>query len=465
MKWNRGWLIGLLAYGSLVACEQMPSDTVDGDASGGESSTGGQGSGGEASGGQASGGAPVVLGERGSSCDSSADCEDGLSCIVTAACPAGVACANKTCQPSNFDIMGTGKQCHIVQCAEREDCCGEMPLEAPEKCDVRSITCNQPTLPGCSAITCTSDDQCGAGTCAGYCSYDTASACQTVDDCEQNVCEFGSGGSGSGGSGSGGAGSGGAGSGGTGSGGLGSGGLGSGGLGSGGTGTGGSGGTGTCSLSGTVCDDDADCTVQTCVSPYCRCENPEYDPTAEICEDPDCEGICGWTCENEQCTVDTSCNIDSDCSGLSAFCGDDGICVECLTDDDCEDEECILGRCGPECEVDTQCGLFEVCQDDACVYVGCQTDRECVLGGGDSADQDPRLSVCSIEDGIGTCVFPCEIDAQCAPTEICLDSVCQYIGCETDSECKTIAGLHNQPPPTEEQPWTTTAECRDESME
>lgn len=442
MKWKRGWLMGLLVMGALAACEQKPTDDdEDGDASGGESSSGGQGSGGAASGGAASGGAAAALGERGSSCDSSSDCDDGLSCIVTAGCPVGVACANKTCQPSNFDIMGTGKQCHIVQCAKREDCCGDMPLEAPAKCDVRDITCNQPSLPGCTAITCTMDEQCGAGDCAGYCVYATTESCETAADCRENVCDFG-----------------------TGSGGSGSGGNGSGGNGSGGDGSGGA--TGTCTVTGGTCYSDANCPTNSCSTPYCHCENPEYDPTDPICSDEDCEGICGWTCEDEQCVVDTSCNIDSDCLGATPLCGDDGTCVECLADEDCEDEDCIDGRCGPECKVDTQCGLFESCTNDKCVYVGCQTDRECVLSAqAQGSDQDPRLAVCDVEGGIGTCVFPCEIDAQCATTEVCLDGVCEYIGCETNAECKTIAGLHNRPPPTDEQPWTTTAECRAESTE
>jgi hypothetical protein len=453
MKHSSGWLALVLAWGTLFACETNDSDGDDEDGSGGVTATGGQSSGGQAFGG-ASGGQTAALGERGSSCDSSGDCQEELSCIVTANCPSGVACSNKTCQPSNFEIMGTGKQCHIVQCAEREDCCGDMPLEAPEKCDVRNLTCNQATLAGCTAISCTEDDQCGAGKCAGTCSQDIDVQCLTTDDCDENVCVFpsGSGGAGSGGSSSGGSG----GSGGTGG--------GSGGTGGGSGGSGGSGELGACSVTGGACYADVDCAVNACSVPYCRCENPDYDPADPICTDEDCEGICGWTCEGDLCALDTSCNIDADCVNTSPYC-EDGACAECRDSDDCEEDvDCILGRCGPECEVDTECGLFEVCEDDACVYVGCQTDRECVLGAS-SSEQDPRLSVCLIEAGIGTCVFPCDIDAQCGPTEICVDSVCEYIGCETDTECKTIAGLHDQPPPTEEQPWTTAAECRSEPEE
>ena len=83
-------------------------------------------------------------------------------------------------------------------------------------------------------------------------------------------------------------------------------------------------------------------------------------------------------------------------------------------------------------------------------------------GNGDPT-HDPRLAKCNVVNGIGTCLFPCEIDAQCAPTEVCLAGVCEYIGCETDSECKTIAGLHNQPVKTDQRPWVTTAVCRAEA--
>jgi hypothetical protein len=98
------------------------------------------------------------------------------------------------------------------------------------------------------------------------------------------------------------------------------------------------------------------------------------------------------------------------------------------------------------------------------VFVGCRTDRECVLqAGATGSTQDPRLAKCRIKDDVGSCVFPCDIDAQCASSEICLDGICEYIGCETDSECKTIAGLQNLPAPTPERPWVTTVECRPES--
>ncbi len=370
-------------------------------------------------------------GERGSSCDSANDCDDDLSCIVTDNCPVGVACANKSCQPSNFEIIGTGKQCKIQQCETKADCCGDMPLDAPEKCKVRDNVCFRPTAPGCETVVCTEDAECGAGRCTGVCAYDSED-CMSATDCAPNVCDLGSGGSNGTGGGSGGDGSG---------------------------GSGASGGTGTCSLSGTTCTSDANCGTNSCSSVYCRCENPDYDPEDPICDDEDCDGICGFTCENELCVIDDSCGVDEDCLDASVPYCSDGACVECRMDEDCEDEECLNGHCGPLCESDVECGLFEMCDDNQCKYVGCQSDRECILSASETQDQDPRLYQCHVVDGIGTCRFPCDIDAQCPRTQVCLDGLCEYIGCESDSECKTIAGLHNQPLPTDEQPWTTTAIC------
>lgn len=420
MKFTLAWGFPLLLVFAAIGCD--PRDTTpdddDGpaaDGSGGTQATGGTGggAGGDLKETDPDPKDPVIKGERGSSCDSTNDCEGGLSCIVTAACPAGVACANKSCQPSNFDILGTGKQCDIVQCASRADCCGDMPQEAPAKCDGRDRKCFEPSLPECVATSCTDDDGCsGGGTCHGSCYYD-GEDCKTSDECVANTCvidqvdpnnNY-------------------------------------------------------CSLSSTYCTSDANCATNSCGTLYCDCTNPEYDPTDPICTDEDCEGICGFACEDELCVVDTSCMDDAECALATPFC-DAGACVECLSDDDCDDEPCLAGRCGPECEQDTQCGLFEACQGSECVYVGCQTDRECVLGATPGDGQDPRLSTCRIEAGVGTCVFPCEIDAQCAPTEVCLEGVCEYIGCETDNECKTIVGLHNLPVPTLEQPWTTKAVCR-----
>jgi hypothetical protein len=353
----------------------------------------------------------VRKGERGSSCSSNNDCADDLSCIVTHDCPAGVNCANKSCQPSNFGLMGTGKRCYVHECATKKDCCGKLPQTRPAKCDDKTNICATPYLTGCTTRACTASQDCGAGTCpAGICSIG-ATSCTSPTDCAANTCDPN---------------------------------------------------TKKCTLTQTDCTTLA-CTTNYCSTRYCNCQNPDYQPANPICTDPDCDNICGFTCQDERCVVDKHCESDKECAAVTPYCAE-GACVECRTKDDCKNEECVDGHCGPECESDTQCKLFESCQKNHCVFVGCRTDRECVLQAGSSGStQDPRLAKCQIKDDVGTCVFPCEIDAQCASTEICLDGICSYLGCETDSECKTIAGLQNLPPPTPERPWVTTVECRAEN--
>lgn len=376
--------------------------------SGGSSSSGGS------VGAEGGDGTAERYGERGSSCNSTADCADGLTCIVTNACPAGVACANKTCQPSNFDLTGTGKRCHISECTAKKDCCGDKPLQAPAKCANRENICSKPTLPGCTTgLTCVQGSTtCGEGTCTGKCTYD-AKACTVAADCPANTCDPV---------------------------------------------------TQLCALTQVDCSATACTTYSNVCQSTCVCTNPDYNPSASICTDPDCEDICGFTCRDDRCVVDDSCLSDTECAATTPFCVS-GACVECKKDADCDDEKCVNGHCGPRCKADTQCGLFEACQGGECVHVGCRTDRECVLQAraqNAASAQDPRLAKCEVENGVGKCVMPCDIDAQCEPTEVCLEGTCKYIGCETDAECKTIAGLHDLPVSTPERPWVTTAVCKAE---
>jgi len=412
--------LSLLVLGLSLGCREKSSATPEPANPGGASGGGAAPTATDVDAGD-SGGRPdeekVRKGERGSSCNSANDCEEDLSCIVTHDCPTGVACANKSCQPSNFDLTGTGKACHVKDCSSKADCCGDKPVQAPAKCANRESICNRPTLTGCTTnLSCVTSATCGAGKCEGTCSYSTGttSKCLTVSDCPANTCNLN---------------------------------------------------THICTLSGADCSLNACSTLtNSCLSPRCNCTNPEYAPTNPICSDPDCVDVCGYTCKDERCIVDASCNSDIQCAATTPFCSE-GKCSECRTSEDCKDEECMAGHCGPACKADTQCALFEACQAGACVYVGCRSDRECVLqarAANAPTTQDPRLAKCNIEKNLGTCVFPCEIDAQCAATEVCLSGVCKYIGCETNSECTTIAGLHNLPAPTPDRPWTTTAVCEAE---
>jgi hypothetical protein len=402
----------LVALAFPLACNQKDdpaTPTIPATPSGGSGGSGGSATVGP----EAAGGTPgeemVRKGERGSSCDSTSDCADDLSCIVTHDCPAGVSCANKSCQPSNFGLMGTGKVCVIHECSAKADCCGEMPDTAPKKCDVRTSVCSTPIVAGCTVKNCVADKDCAPGTCGkAFCSLSATAECSTTADCAVNTCNPS---------------------------------------------------TMRCSVTQTDCS-VVGCALNTCPTHYCNCQNPDYLPTSPICTDPDCEGICGFNCEEERCVVDKQCGQDIECAATAPFCAA-GKCAECRTKDDCKDKDCVDGHCGPQCEADTQCKVFEACQTGKCVYVGCRSDRECVLKAGNTTPtQDPRLSKCHVADGVGTCVYPCEIDAQCAVSEACIAGVCEYLGCETDDECNSIAGLHNLPAPSPERPWVTTAQCR-----
>lgn|GEM_PF-548537 len=420
MKHIEALSLSLLVLGLSLGCQKSERDREPANTAGdaGESSADGGTAGLSGAAGDAGGQSDELSGrrgERGTSCNSTNDCQDDLSCIVTHDCPPDVACTSKSCQPSNFNLTGTGKTCHVSDCKTKADCCGDMPVQAPAKCANRESICNRSTLPGCTTSICATSASCGRGTCEGTCFYGSpVTDCTTAADCPANTCNL-------------------------------------------------SVTPHSCTLTGADCTTNS-CAKNTCYSPRCNCSNPEYDPSKPICSDPDCDGLCGFTCMNERCVTDTSCNSDIQCSTRTPYCSA-GKCSECRTSRDCNDEECILGQCGPDCKSDTQCGLFETCQAGACVYVGCRSDRECVLQASNknaALAQDPRLAKCNIEDDLGTCVFPCEIDAQCASTELCLDGICTYIGCETDSECTTIAGLHDLPLPTPERPWTTSAVCEAE---
>jgi hypothetical protein len=99
--------------------------------------------------------------------------------------------------------------------------------------------------------------------------------------------------------------------------------------------------------------------------------------------------------------------------------------------------------------------------------VGCRSDRECTLipdvrSLGLAPGVDPRLLRCHTEDGVGRCVIPCQTDSQCATVEVCSGRLCQYIGCDTNEECATILGVHEQGA-SEERPWIASVECRAQS--
>ena len=348
---------------------------------------------------------PARAGERNSTCDGENTCADDLSCI------------SSRCQPVDFSINSTGKACYRVDCAESADCCDGKLTELPAKCDSYASKCND-TIPGCFPGSCSDDSDCGAGTCSpGSCSDDSLD-CSIDGDCAANTCDTG---------------------------------------------------TSLCTVSGDDCstNGDADCSAQTCSTfgRRCACDNPTYDPGDPICSDDECtDELCVFKCEDELCKVDDSCDDDTDCFGN--ICTAEGNCVECEANTDCDEEDgeaCSAeGECTKPCTKDVECGLFETCTTGACVYQGCQSPNECVqLPGLATGGQDPRLATCVEKDDIGVCRMPCEQDAHCpSTTQVCEGGLCEEIGCNSDTECKSQFGAHNDEI-TDNKSYLTEYLCRD----
>lgn len=360
---------------------------------------------------------PQTRGQRGEVCQARNDCQDGLACL------------NGLCAKNDFGLKVAPKQCDRVECQADEDCCGDKPRVAPEKCSARTATCGTSTIPGCVRTTCTSDATCGGGTCAGGTCSLLGGACTSDAACKDTCLTA----------------------------------------------------TGTCSKSGGICALDSDCQYfqynaqLLCQTRVCNCTNPAYNPTSPICTDPDCQGICQLRCDAELCVADNSCKKDADCLGVGLpFCETDR-CVQCVADTDCDatkDESCQKGQCKKPCQKNEECPTFDECQAGSCVYVGCKSDRECILSaarnaaavpGAVSSGEDARLLKCLPSEAdatISTCKIPCQNDGSCgSEVEICDQGYCKFIGCETDEECRVYLGIQNQMS-TVAKPFVPKAVCR-----
>jgi hypothetical protein len=370
---------------------------------------------------------PETRGKRGERCMARNDCDSGLACL------------NGVCAKNEFAIDVSAKQCDRIECTEDVDCCGDRPTKAPAKCKNRDVKCDPENqlLPGCVQTSCAATGACGGG---GVCTPGTCNivggACMAASDC-LDTCAA----------------------------------------------------TGFCTKSTTTaCELDTDCLYYTyntqaaCNNRTCNCQNPEYDPFDPICTDEDCDpsAVCLLRCQDELCLKDNSCETATDCLAIGLPICDDGRCVQCTEDAECDEDEnetCENGQCQKPCEHDEECGLFEACNAGECVYVGCNDDKECILaaarglegvggsngGGISSGGDDPRLFKCLPSEAdatINTCKIPCENDGSCGQFQVCDKGYCKFIGCDTDEQCRAYLGIANQQT-SETKPYVATAVCRE----
>jgi len=396
----RGALALLGAASAIASCSLWPENSDRPTASPTPQAEGGKGGGGSTAAPMSPASAPahITRGKRGTGCSVKNDCAAGLSCV------------RGLCEPANFGLSPTGKECVQIDCVETADCCAGLPTEIPEKCLSRAAACTK-DLPGCQTKACTRSSECaGGGVCTGHCLV-SSGECSGNVDCLANKCLSGS-----------------------------------------------------CSINFTACNSDAECTANTCSGGSCACANPAYLPDHPVCTDPECDGLCLWACEGSRCVIPTVCGSDDDCFGGKPLCVN-GECVECTDSTDCSFEKtCRAGSCETRCQNDTNCALFEACQKGECIYVGCRSDRECSLIPDVNALElapgfDPRLLRCHTEGGVGKCLIPCENDSQCAETETCSAGLCKYIGCDSSDECKSILGVYNRVS-SDKQPWIPVLDCR-----
>ena len=192
---------------------------------------------------------------------------------------------------------------------------------------------------------------------------------------------------------------------------------------------------------GAECDEDTDCTENTCSETY----NDYCDDTKLV--EYDSDEILDSTLVEDQC--DNTCDTDTDCG-----------CTDCSTDcsEPSTNSYCVAGVCGAECKVDLDCddldpNTIDTCNIDSCgceyEYVpGCDNNvldpgEECDPLTSDSTQCDQVSEEClgtklGTRDSYGDCVTDCvcepdpfnyecvegECGAECGEDTDCVENTC-----------------------------------------
>lgn len=187
-----------------------------------------------------------------------------------------------------------------------------------------------------------------------------------------------------------------------------------------------------------ACEQASDC----CGTPPPQCAQylqlcNEGGPGNVYCQQYDQQCKCDTTkrdCESNKCVVRCTNDVDCVSSGVGAKCGG-GRCVQCVSDDNCSNgTQCVSGTCTAPCQNDGDCPGFQRCNAGKCTASGCQTDRECV------ASTRNVEATCGTD---GKCIVPCQTDLECGNPKAysffsCLRNQCVYMGCQSDKDCRLL---------------------------
>jgi hypothetical protein len=182
---------------------------------------------------------------------------------------------------------------------------------------------------------------------------------------------------------------------------------------------------------GAACVYTAKCTKDNNVFHGCPTRSRLGDPTSN----PTCD-----TATNKCQPVVTGCATPKDCETNPVF--DDPA-------DTCEVGECtcIEKKCYRTCDADLDCAAHYTCDTKQHVCTpaaGCSSDAAC------AAALNDVTAICKAEK----CVVPCTTDHQCSGSginsnagpftaRVCSKAgVCEPLGCASDDECTSQAGLH-----------------------
>lgn len=184
-------------------------------------------------------------------------------------------------------------------------------------------------------------------------------------------------------------------------------------------------------------------------------------------------GACRSGCtDDDQCNPEQACihgTCQSPCA-VANVCGRKALCTERNHTAVCECPDGYRGnanrlctRAPPECTVDDECRIGQVCESSQCVS-GCRGDHNCpvdqaCLAGGKCGDPCRQSNACGsnsrcivhrhrvrcecqpgfVGDPFASCVLPatdiCENDLQCGLGQVCTRNRC-VVGCTNDAGCR-----------------------------